>query len=226
LGERDPDGEAYCFKRTARRDFFGSSVSVNGVVAAVGTPDGSSTSDGAVYVFQETRGGWQNMTETAELTDGNAILGEGLGYSVVIEGGTLVAGAPSVHAREGGNSGRVLVYLEPANGWQPTNVPNAILTSTEVSPAWFGTSVAINPGLILVGDPYASTRSHTNNGAAFTFKKPASGWVNATQTAKITVPGKLVGWSVAAAINKIVFIGAPLTHVNGSNEGGAVFLAQ
>ncbi len=194
---------------------------MNGVVAVVGAAEvGHPLGYGAVYVFQETRGGWQNMTETAELTEGQAFIGEGLGSSVVIEGGTIVAGAPS-----GNNgSGRVMVYLEPVNGWQSTTTPNAILTSTEAHPYGFGISVAMNPHLIIVGDPYATASYKKFSGAAFTFKKPSSGWVNATQSAKLVAPGLGVGTSVAASFNTTALMGAPLTTVNQNKSQGAVFL--
>jgi hypothetical protein len=79
-------GEAYVFTRPAagwvsatetakllssngqKYDSLGLSISVNGVVAAVGAP-GAGSNNGAVYLFQEMRGGWQSMTETAELTE-------------------------------------------------------------------------------------------------------------------------------------------------------------
>jgi hypothetical protein len=58
----------------------GGGVSVNGVVAVVGAAEAEHPLGyGAVYVFQEIRGGWQNMTETALLTEGQAFIGEGLG---------------------------------------------------------------------------------------------------------------------------------------------------
>jgi hypothetical protein len=209
-------------------DSFGSAVSVKGVVAAAGAPGvdvSQGYAHGAVYLFKETPGGWQNMTETAELTDGQPEQYEDLGFSVVIEGGTVVAGAPCAGnpcylQNEG--TGRALVYLESAGGWQSTTTPNAILTSTEVNPLGFGDSVAINANLIVVGDPYASTNYKNTSGAAFTFKKPPSGWVNATQSAKLVAPGQGVGTSVAAWSNSVVFIGAP----SSSADKGAVFITS
>jgi hypothetical protein len=215
-------------------DYLGASVSVNGVVVAAGAPDVIDHNGypdnwvGAVYVFQEKLGGWQTMTETAELTAGQPILREQLGFSVAIEGGTVVAGAPSMHTLGvNAHGGRVLVYLETSNGWKSTTTPSAVLTCTEVNPEGFGQSVAINPKLILVGDPFALTFIK-NDGAAFAFKKPSTGWANATQSQKFifVVPGQWhTGSSVAASFNTTAFIGAPYTLINGNQFQGAVFEA-
>jgi hypothetical protein len=230
-------GEAYVFSKptagwastteTARllssngqkNDVLGLSVSVNGVVAAVGAP-GAGNGNGAVYLYQETRGGWQNMTETAELTEGQSIPDEALGTSVVIEGVTVVTGAPNTS----GDTGRALIYLKPAAGWQATTTPNAILTSRQLKPRGFGISVAIKNKLIVVGDLYASAGSRKFSGAAFAYKKPASGWSNATQSKKFVAAGINTGESVGISDDKIVFMGAPGTTVNGNQEQGAVFL--
>jgi FG-GAP repeat len=200
-------------------DNFGLSVSVNGVVAAVGAP-GAGSNNGAVYLFQETRGGWQNMTETAELTEDRSIPNEVLGFSVAIEGGTVVTGAPNFS----GNTGRALIYLKPAAGWQSTTTPNAMLTSREVKPHGFGVSVAIKNKLIVVGDLYASAGSRKFSGAAFAYKKPVSGWSNAMQSKKFVAAGINTGESVGVSDDKTVFMGAPGTTVNGNQEQGAVFL--
>jgi hypothetical protein len=124
--------------------------------------------------------------------------------------------------------GRALVYLEPTNGWQSTTTPNAVLTSTELNPRGFGVSVAINPKLILVGDPFALSFGQYTFGAAFAFKKPLTGWVSATQSQKFTffVRGQWhTGSSVAASFNTTAFIGAPYTPINGNQWQGAVFVA-
>lgn len=232
-------GEAYVFTRPAagwvnatetaklmssngqKYDDLGASVSVNGVMAAVGAA-GVGNSSGAVYLYQETLGGWQSMTETAELTESQSIPNEALGSSVVIEGGTVVTGAPNFS----GDTGRALIYLKPATGWQSTTTANAILTSREVNPHGLGVSVAIKNKLIIVGDFYAKAGSRKFSGAAFAYKKPPSGWVNATQSKKFVAAGINTGASVGVSVDKTVFMGAPGTTVNANREQGAVFLER
>jgi hypothetical protein len=204
-------------------DHFGVSVAVNGVVAVVGawpfTTEPPNRS-GALYVFQETRGGWQTMTETAELTDSQALPNQLMGVSVRIQSGTIVAGAV---AAERNTNGSAMVYQEPTGGWQSTTTPDAVLTPTTYDPD-FGTSVAINLKLIVVGDQEAPGIYKKYSGAVFVFKKPSSGWVNATQSETLRPTGSAVGASVAASGNSVAFLGAPQTTV-GQNQGqGAVFV--
>jgi hypothetical protein len=193
---------------------FGTSVSINGIFATVGAPayaiEGAT---GAIYLYQETKGGWQNMTETAKLTDGNAIWREGLGQSLAMLPGTIVAGTP--HAL------KALVYVEGTQGWQSTSTPTATLTGT-VHQQEFGVSVAINPALIIVGDPGFKYLQKDKGGVGFVFHKPAQGWTDAVGT-QVNGIGGGRGQSVAAVENETVFLGAPVTVVNGNVSQGAVF---
>jgi hypothetical protein len=116
-----------------------------------------------------------------------------------------------------------VVYLRPASGWQSTTTPDAVLTPTTYDP-YFGESVAVNPNLIVVGDPLAPGNYKKYSGAAFAFKKPSTGWVNATQSQKFVAPGNEVGASVAASGNSVAFLGAPQTTVGQNQAQGAVFV--
>jgi hypothetical protein len=50
----------------------------------------------------------------------------------------------------------------------------------------FGNSVAMDGDTIVVGDVTANVGQNSEEGAAYVFVKPASGWHNMTQTAKLT----------------------------------------
>ena len=67
--------------------------------------------------------------------------------------------------------------------------------------------MAISGDTIVAGAPYVS-RAATEQGNAYVFVKPAGGWVDATQTARLTVsnaaPYDHLGWSVAASGDTIV----------------------
>jgi hypothetical protein len=75
-----------------------------------------------------------------------------------------------------------------------------------------GYSVAISGNTVAVGAPYETIGTNEHQGAVYVFTRPASGWSNMTQTAKLTVSdGTLsayLGYSVAFSGNTIV-AGAP-----------------
>ncbi len=152
-----------------RKAAFGTSVSPGGETVAVGAPGetvGSSQNEGAIYMFTRPSSGWpKTMTETAELTASTAKGGSELGFSVVLNGKTLVAGAPFARSSQG------LVYLfsEPTGGWQSTSRAGEINASDGVANDNFGWSVAIS-GVIAAGAPELSGITK-GDGAAYVFGK-------------------------------------------------------
>ena len=76
-------------------DSLGSSVAIDGDTIVAGAPFadiGTSVDQGAVYTFART--GAPTRGETAKLTAGDGGAGDRLGFSVAIDGDTIVAGAP------------------------------------------------------------------------------------------------------------------------------------
>jgi hypothetical protein len=196
-------------------DEFGNSVAISGDTIVIGAPHhtvGTNAGQGAAYVFTLPTGGWVNATQTAELTasDGTATAYFGGGLApdsgVAISGNTIVVGV---------QDGAVYVFAMPASGW--TNATQtAELTATAGATA-LGGSVAVSGDTIVAGAPELTVGSNALQGALFVFVMPASGWVNATQTAELTASDggadDLLGYSVAASGDTIV-AGAPFTPAN------------
>lgn len=142
-------------------DRFGLSVSVSGDTVAAGAPGVS-----AAYVFVKPASGWTNMTQTAKLTTDTTDQDSGLGWSVAVQGNTLVAGNPTGSIANN-LSGEAYVFLKPAGGWVTTNMFDARLTpSDDQRFDEFGYSVAMSGQTILVGDNRFQVMEP---GAAFVF---------------------------------------------------------
>jgi hypothetical protein len=90
----------------------------------------------------------------------------------------------------------------------------------------FGASVAINGTTVVIGAPNAKVGSNFNQGAAYVFVKPTSGWANMTQTAKLTSSNGSgndnFGTSVAISGSTIV-VGAPKAFI-GFVEAGTAYV--
>jgi hypothetical protein len=73
-------------------------LSVSGGTVVAGDPGqsvGVNPGQGAAFVFLKPSGGWKNLaTANAELTADDGNIGDNLGSSVGVSGGTVVAGAP------------------------------------------------------------------------------------------------------------------------------------
>ena len=168
----------------------GRCVAISGNVIVVGAPlatVGQNSYQGAVYLYVEPDGGWTNMTETAELTASDGLVGGQLGTSVAISGNTAVAGAS--FASHGGGPA-AYVFTRPEGGWTNTT------QTAELSPSdgsVLAPSVAIAGKTIVAGWTYRS--------AAYVFIEPATGWADATENAKLTATyypnGDDFAWSVA-----------------------------
>jgi hypothetical protein len=200
-------------------------VAVSGNTIVAGAPTTSingNIDQGAVDVFAKSPGGWANATQTAELTASDGASGDDLGGSVAISGNTIVAGAPQGDLG-GTGPGAAYVFVEPAGGWVNATQTAKLTASDGVVADYFGISVAISGNTIVVGAPSATVGVNSFQGAAYVFVKPAGGWVNAAQTAKLTASDGAAGdgfGSVAVAGNTIV-VGAP-GAAPGESEGGTV----
>ncbi len=163
-------------------DSLGYSVAVSGNTAVVGAPfanvDGVSDA-GAVYVFVQPAAGWGNMTETAKLTASDAEA-EGisfLGVTVAIGGNTIVAGAINQTIGQNFQQGAAYAFVEPAAGWTDVTETAKLTAADGRSYDRFGTGVAASGDTIVVGACQATIGSHSNQGGAYVFVKPAGGWV-------------------------------------------------
>jgi hypothetical protein len=190
-------------------DIFGESVAIDGNTIVVGA-------QGKAYVFVNTTGTWQNMTETAQLTDGST--GDFFGIGVGIDKNTIVVGASGSQGQ-----GAAFVFVSPASGWVTTSAFNAQLTASDgTSQSLFGVSVGISGDSIVVGAPFH--QDQTGPGETYIFTKPATGWITGTQTAILTRspqgPYDEFGLSVSIS-NDTVVVGAQQAD-GGNNLQGVV----
>lgn len=140
------------------------------------------------------------------------------GTSLAVSGNTAVIGALDI---AGGSA--AYVFTRTQGGWM--QVAQLTQSDSEISDL-FGLSVAIDGDTIVVG-----ARAHTGavyqQGAAYVFVKPATGWTNMTETAELTAsdaePIAYLGNSVAISGRTIV-AGAPLAA--GESEGAAYIFVE
>ena len=92
-----------------------------------------------------------------------------------------------------------------------------------------GNSVAVAGDTIVVGAPFVTVNGFTDSGAVYVFVKPASGWANMTQTAKLTASDvgttgiSFLGVPVAIS-GKTIVAGAYSETIGSNFEQGAVYV--
>ena len=238
-------GSAYVFTKTgdgwttvkvtasdgAAGDEFGISVAVDGDTVVVGAhkDDASNTvtNSGSAYVFTKPDDGWNDNeydgTETAKLTASDGVagtdgsVGDQFGYSVTVDGDTVVVGAPN-H----GGPGATYVFSKPDDGWDDDEydgnetaklTPGVAAGIAEGLAGTFGASVAVGGEMVdvamvegitvVVGAPaYAG-----NQGRAYVFTKPSDGWATTSEAAELATSDaekNQFGWSIAAGGGTVV----------------------
>lgn len=187
----------------AATDRFGSAVAVEGNTIVIGAyldDVGGAGDQGSVYVFESA--GWLGpMTETAKLTNSDGLGGDAFGYSVAVDGGTVVSGA-ILHGTQGLARGAAYVFERPASGWATTSaftarlVPAGTTTTDRV-----GEAVAIADDVIVIGARFASGANNSEQGAAFVYLKPAGGWITTPRYfAKLTAADGAASDNFGAAV--------------------------
>ena len=206
----------------AAGDRFGMSVAVDGDTVVVGASEDDDK--GSAYVFTKpTSGGWVTATETAKLTAFDKAADDEFGYSVAVDGDTVVVGALYDDDTDS-DMGAAYVFVKPTSGGWVTATETAKLTAFDkAADDRFGVSVAVDGSTVVVG-VYWDDDNGSNSGSAYVFTKPNSGWVTTTETAKLTASDggtdDYFGASVAVDGNRVV-VGADHDHDNASSGGSA-----
>ena len=136
--------------------------------------------------------------QLAELTPSTRVTNDWFGLSVAVSGNTVVVGDfdPNIETY-----GAVYVYVKPATGW--SNMTQVAKLTSSDNGEGFGVSVAISGNTIVVGAANTSNfdAPAAGNGATYVFVEPATGWADATESAKLTAsdgqPGDAFGNSVS-----------------------------
>ncbi|MDX2361074.1 MAG: T9SS type A sorting domain-containing protein [Crocinitomicaceae bacterium] len=207
----------------ASLDYFGHSVGIDGDVVAVGAYGHSAVvgDDGVVYVFEKPVSGWVNMTETAELTASDAAAGDYLGWSVSISGDIIVTGA-RWDDDAGTSSGSAYVFEKPVSGWVSTTQTAKLTASDGAANDLFGYAVSAFGDYIAVS-AIEDDDLVSGSGSVYVFEKPVSGWVDGTETAKLTALNPsvfdFIGKSIGIS-NDFVVVGVANLADNGNQAGG------
>ena len=184
---------------------LGSAVAVSGGTVVVGAPltmhgmNGRTINAGSVYVFVQPARGWSGTVhEAARLTASDGVMGDLLGTSVAVAGGTIVAGRGGGGQCESNRAGAVYVFTRPHRGWRSMTQSAELTTDTFDD---LGASVAISGRTIAAGAPLSCDKYQAVPGSVFVFSEPTGGW--------------------RGRVHSAATLSASDWHGNGDNEFGA-----
>ncbi|MDD3814226.1 MAG: FG-GAP repeat protein [Desulfocapsaceae bacterium] len=157
-----------------------------------------------------------------KLTASDGASSDNFGWSISISGNTIIVGSPE-DDDNGSDAGSAYVFEKPAEGWAAMTQTAKLTASDGATSDHFGRTVSISNDTIVVGAPYDDDNGLTS-GSAYVFVKPASGWVDTTQTAKLTAgdgaAGDFFGNSVSVS-GDVIVVGASEDDDNGGESGSA-----
>jgi len=234
--------------------WFGQSVAISGGTIVVGAPyessdavgiDGDGNNEnapvsGAAYVFGFDGADW---VEQAFLKASNAQESDIFGFSVAIDGDTIVVGAIGEAGGFGGvdgdesdnsrqSSGAAYAFVRDGGGaWSQ----QAYLKASDPQPDdIFGYSVAVSGDTAVAGVPWEDTATTDNSGAAYVFARNGGTWSPQARLAASNAETEdQFGQSVAASGTRVL-VGAPYEDGNGrdgeddnsESSAGAAYLFE
>ena len=133
-------------------------------------------------MFVRPRSGWAGTrTENARLTASNGGRYDNFGGSVAVSGKTIVVGANQHKVGKHSGQGEAYVFVRPRSGWAGRRTENARLTASHgATDDSFGFSVAVSGNTIVAGAQFRNVGKHSDQGEAYVFVRPRSGWAGRT----------------------------------------------
>jgi len=215
--ERSGGGWQFLQELTAadgrENDGFGATVAVEGDTAFIAAPaadkDGEGfASDGVVYVYERSGGGWSFVRRLVAGDDTGT--SGAFGRAIDLDGDRALIGA----------WGAAYTFTHGATGWEPEQRLNASVTDTVDR---FGTAVALDGGTALVGAIYAGDG---DEGRAYLFTREGGSWqVGPALAAENGQENDRFGLSVGLDGNTAV-AGADWAAVGENSRQGAAYVFQ
>ncbi|MCH8046032.1 MAG: pre-peptidase C-terminal domain-containing protein [Planctomycetes bacterium] len=198
----------------AAGDAFGSSVTIDGDVVAVGAIT-AATDVGAAYVFGRSDSVWSQQDKL--LADGG-LAGDGFGAAVDLSGDRIVVGAPGDD--DGGDAaGAAYIFQRNESDWA---FLSKLAASDSAAGDAFGASVAIGGSTVVVG-----ATGSDNAGSAYIFVEQAGSW---SQQQPLSAPDASAGDRFGSAVDiridgsgALVLVGA-MHNKDAVDGAGAAYL--
>lgn len=198
-------------------DYYGYSVAYDEVTAVVGAPGVNGTA-GAVYLYTWS-GTSMDLREVLAPGDLNPV--DGFGYSVAVDGDTVLVGTPW-NDDKGVDAGAVYIYDISTD---PATFSGKVYSWDELPGESFGWSVAIDGTVFMAGSPFNSA-VNTDEGSVTVYAYQASfGWsLSSALRPKLSGSDALFGYDIDID-GASAMIGSPgSTDFFGNTETGMAYL--
>lgn len=203
-------------------DQLGYSIAVSGSTLVVGANLADSEllqNTGSAYVFVRDGNSW---VQQQRLRASDAEPHDQFGFSVGIEGGTIVVGSVA-DDDAGGSSGSVYVFARNGASW--TQQQKLTASDAEANDQ-FGYSVGISANTLLIGANIGDSKMAEDSGVAYIFKNDGAHWAQQHKlAANDAETNSAFGSSVSIAGDHLI-VGDYLNNSAGSNSGAAYLFTR
>jgi hypothetical protein len=202
-------------------DLFGTSVSISGDHVAIGAP-GRAANRGAVYTFARVATLW---SESGILVSTDGAGGDQFGFSVSLQGLTLVAGAPLDDVNGKTDTGSAYVFTNNGTAW--SQFFHIQITTGQVKPGdHLGWSVALSGNTVLVGAPDDDFGNKTDSGSMYVFVRSGNRFARQARLNPAGAAGDRWG-SAVALFSNTALVGADGTDgAAGADQGAAIIYTR
>lgn len=204
-------------------DEFGAVV-IQGDTLVVGAhfEDSVASNAGAVYIYDRNQGGAEQWGEVKKITADDLTADDEFGFSVALDGDTLVVGARHDVASESGAAYVFERNVGGANNWGQTK---KLVGSDTAAGDQFGEGVAISGDVIVVGARRNATQSV---GAAYVFERDLNGLGQWGERTKINADDAEIRdeFGSAVAIDGDTVIIAAVAEDGATSNEGAAYIFQ
>jgi hypothetical protein len=147
------------------------------------------------------------------------------------DGATLAAAAPNAKIGSHSLQGAVYVFVKLAGGWAGTMQSAKLVASDGAAGDQLGPVTISADGSVVVAGSRAAVGGHGDQGAVYVFVRPAAGWSDGTETAKLTAAGGAANDGLGASVavsgdGGTVVAGAPGASFLGHAGQGVAYLFQ
>jgi hypothetical protein len=207
----------------AERDSFGIALAFDGSTAVVGASEADPmgfTDAGAVFLFGSLGGVW---SQTGTLLTGGAPIGDDMGWSVAVDRSTAMVAAPRDDHAGGVDAGAVYMFERSGGSWEARQK----LTASDAQVGQnFGTAVAIQGDLAVIGAIGDDHSGFVDAGSAYVFRRQDGQWIEG-QKLVAGAPEDNPGFGASVAISgQTVLVGASNADLGALIDAGAVYVFE
>jgi len=143
------------------------------------------------------------------------------GQTVAVSGDTVVLGSQYEHCENGYYCGAAHVYRRDGTSWV---YDGKLVAPDRADRDWFGFTVSVDAGLVVVSAPYTECESGADCGSAYVYRFEDGGWVfDQTLTASDASQDDRFGASVSIS-GDLVVVGAPDADCAAGPNCGAAYV--